>query len=188
MISASGFPAYQMVFGSNPTDLFGWEVTESNLMFAQDTSLAGQFAQQRKLRMRARGAALKQVGNGKLRRLLQKKTFNCADTNPGGSALFYKAQDRESLPQWRGPANILNIDDAGVTATLQNQAFKVARYCVRKHMKAIDVRDKGWRNSLHRGDPWVGQRPDEVEVAQASDEVMRKSPNEVDVEQGSLLA
>ena len=43
MISASGFPAYHMVFGSNPTDLFGWEDTDEELTFAQDMSLAGQF-------------------------------------------------------------------------------------------------------------------------------------------------
>ena len=45
--------------------------------------------------------------------------------------------------------------------------------------------DEGWQNSLHRGIPWMGQRPDRAEVKQASEEVMRKSPDVVDVERGS---
>ena len=52
-MSGNGFSAYQMVFGSNPVDLFGWGGKDEDLMFPQDTSVAGQFAQQRKLRMRA---------------------------------------------------------------------------------------------------------------------------------------
>ena len=51
-----------MVFGSNPTDFSGWEDAVEDL-FAQHTSLAGQFAQQWELRMRAQGAALNQVAN-----------------------------------------------------------------------------------------------------------------------------
>ena len=51
-------------------DLFGWEGADADLMFAQDTSLAGQFVQQRKLRMRAQEAALQEVAKSKLRRLL----------------------------------------------------------------------------------------------------------------------
>ena len=54
MLSASGFPAYQVVFGSNPEDFFGWEDGDEDLLFAQDTSLAGQFVQQWKLRTRPR--------------------------------------------------------------------------------------------------------------------------------------
>ena len=59
MLSTSGFSAYQMVFGSNPADLFGWDDSEEDLSFAQDTSLAGQFVNQWKLRMRAQEATLK---------------------------------------------------------------------------------------------------------------------------------
>ena len=70
LLSPSGFSAYQMVFGSNPVDLFGWEDVDEDLLFAQDTALAGQFVQQWKLRMRAHEATLKQVANSKLRRLL----------------------------------------------------------------------------------------------------------------------
>ena len=70
MLSSSGFSAYQMVFGSNPADLFGRDDSEEDLLFAQDTSLAGQFVNQWKPRMRAEEATLKEVANIKLRRLL----------------------------------------------------------------------------------------------------------------------
>ena len=39
-MAPSGFPAYQMVFGSNPAELFGWADGDEDLTFAQDTSLA----------------------------------------------------------------------------------------------------------------------------------------------------
>ena len=70
MLSASGFSAYQMVFGSNPVDLFGWEDGDEDMMFAQDTTLAAQFVQQWKLRMKAREATLKEIADSKPRRLL----------------------------------------------------------------------------------------------------------------------
>ena len=135
-------------------------------MFAQETSLAGQFVQLWKLRMRAREVAAKEVANSKLRRLFAyNESFNCADINLGGSALFHKAQNRKSPHRWLGPATILDIDEAAASATFQSQTFKAARYCVRKHLKEIDVSDEEWKNSLHRGDPWMGQRPAGVEVA-----------------------
>ena len=42
MVSASGFSAYQLVFGSNPMDLRGWGDSDEDLLFAQDTSISGQ--------------------------------------------------------------------------------------------------------------------------------------------------
>ena len=108
MLSASGFSAYQMAFGPNPVDFFGWGDGDEDLLFAQDTSLAGQSVQQRKLRMRGQEATLKEVANSKLRRLLARnKTFNCADVDIGDMVLCYKAQNRKSLPRWRGPAKSL---------------------------------------------------------------------------------
>ena len=61
-----------MVFGSNPVDLFGREDKGGNLLFAQDTSASGQFAQEWKPRIMAQEAALKEVATSKLRRLLAK--------------------------------------------------------------------------------------------------------------------
>ena len=45
IISASDHSAYHLVFGSNPVDLFGLGDKDEDLLFAQDTSLSGQFAQ-----------------------------------------------------------------------------------------------------------------------------------------------
>ena len=59
-----------MIFRSDPADLFGWDDKDEDLMFTQDTSLSGQFVQQRHLRIRAQEAALQEVANSKLRRLL----------------------------------------------------------------------------------------------------------------------
>ena len=87
--------------------------------------------------MMAQGAALKEVANSKLRRLLAyNKTFNCADIKVGDLVLFYKAPHRKSRPRWRGPALLLDIDETGATVKYQTQSFKVARYCVRKQVKA----------------------------------------------------
>ena len=92
LVSASGYSAYQLVFGSNPMDLYGWDDSEDDLLFAQDTSISGQFAQQWQLRIRAQEAALKEIANSKLRRLLAyNKTFDCADIKVGDTVLFYKA-------------------------------------------------------------------------------------------------
>ena len=128
MVSSSGFSAFQLVFGANPVDLYGWDDSEDDLLFAQDTSVSGQFVQQWKLRMMAQEAALKEIANSKLRRLLAfNKTFNCTDVKVGDSVLFYKAPHRKSHPRWRGPAVVLDIDDTGALVKYQTQTFKVAR-------------------------------------------------------------
>ena len=44
--SGGGFPAYQMVFGSNPVDFCWWGGKDRDLVFAQDTSFSGQSVQQ----------------------------------------------------------------------------------------------------------------------------------------------
>ena len=70
LISGGEYSAYQLVFGSNQVDLLGWDETDEDLLFAQDTSRSGQFVQQWTLRMMALEAALKGVANSRLRRLL----------------------------------------------------------------------------------------------------------------------
>ena len=78
-----------MAFGSNPADFFGWGGGDEDLLFAQDTSLAGQFVQQWKLQMRAQEATLKEVANSKFRRFLARnKTSNCAEIDVGDTAFF----------------------------------------------------------------------------------------------------
>ena len=70
MLASNGFSAYLIAVGSNPADNFGWGEEDEDLLYAQDTSLSGQFAAQWKLRMLAQKAALKEIANGKLRRIL----------------------------------------------------------------------------------------------------------------------
>ena len=90
LVSASGYSAYQLVFGSNPMDLYGWDDSDDDLLFAQDTSISGQFVHQWQLRIRAQEAALKEIANSKLRRLLAyNKTFDSVDINVGDEVLFY---------------------------------------------------------------------------------------------------
>ena len=100
MLSDCGFSAYRAVCGHDPVDLFGREAGDEDLMFAQDTSLAGQFVQQLELRRKAQGATLEEIGNGGLRRFLShNKTFNCAEIDVSDMALFYEKQNRKSSPR-----------------------------------------------------------------------------------------
>ena len=123
-VSASGCSAYQLVLGSNPTDLYGRGDTDEDLLFAQDTSISGQSARQWQLRIRAQEAALKEIANSRPRRLLAyNKTFDCVGIKVGDSALCYKAPHKKSNARWTGSATILDIDESGV-------ALKAARYCV----------------------------------------------------------
>ena len=69
------------------------------------------------------------------------KSFTCADVNIGATALFYKAQGKKRTPRRRGPALILDIDEAGVAAQFQSQAFGVARLCVRKRGEEKDAEE-----------------------------------------------
>ena len=66
VLPASGFRAYRVVFGPNPGDFSGWEDRDDDLMFARDTSMAGEFVQQWKLRLQAQEATLKEIANSKL--------------------------------------------------------------------------------------------------------------------------
>ena len=102
MVSASGYSAFRLVFGSNPVGLYGWGDQDENLLLAQDSSVSEQFAQRWKLRMMAQEVALKEVANGKLRRLLAyNTTSNCTDAKNGDTVLFNEAQNRKRRPKWR---------------------------------------------------------------------------------------
>ena len=90
------------------------------------------------------------VANSKFRRLLAYgEFFNCADISVWGSALFYKTQNRRSLPRRRGPARIPDIDETGATVTLRSPTFKVARYCARNRMHRKDVHEEVTFPCLH---------------------------------------
>ena len=70
LMPGGGYSAYQFVFGSNPIDSSGRDDKDGDLPSAQGTSPSGQFAQQWKLRTMAQEAAVEEVANGALRRLL----------------------------------------------------------------------------------------------------------------------
>ena len=91
--------AYQLVSGSNPVDLFGWDDTDEDLLFARDTAASGQVAQQWELAILAQEAELTEAANSKLRRwLARKKSFDCTEVKFGDSALLHKAANRKSAP------------------------------------------------------------------------------------------
>ena len=137
MLATNGFSAYQMVFGSNSAGNFGWGDEDEDRLFAQDTSLSGQFVAQWKLRMLAQEAASKEIANIKLRRILAfTNPFDSVDVGVGDEVLSYKAPSRESTPCWRGPAKALLLDESGVTLSFQGQTFRAARHCVRKKVRA----------------------------------------------------
>lgn len=54
--------AHQLVFGSNPVDLFGLKGKDEDLLFAQDTSSSARLARQRKPRMMAPGDRTQGIG------------------------------------------------------------------------------------------------------------------------------
>ena len=90
MISAGGYSAFQFVFGPNPVNLYERDDQDEDLLFAQDTPVSAQFAQQWKLRMVAQSPVLKGVANSTLGRLLEYgKTSNCTDVKIGDSSLLY---------------------------------------------------------------------------------------------------
>ena len=55
LISGDGFPAYQVVLGSNRAELCGWEDKDEDLSFAQVSSLSGQFDNNGSWERRRRG-------------------------------------------------------------------------------------------------------------------------------------
>ena len=76
-------------------DLFGWGDTGEDSLFAQDTLVSGQSVQQWTLRMTTQEAALKEVANRRLRRLLAlNKSFHRTDVGIGD--LFFLLKSCES--------------------------------------------------------------------------------------------
>ena len=117
------YSAYRMVFGSDPVDIFGRVDRDADSLFAQETTLSGQFTQQWRLRMVAQEAAPEGVANSKLRPpSAYNKSFNCADIAIADSAPFQKRVNRKSAPRRRGTAKILDIDETGVTVKFQSPA------------------------------------------------------------------
>ena len=117
-----------------------WRDNDSNLDFAQDPTISGQFPQKWKLRTMAQGTASKKIAHNSLRRLLaDNKSFDCADRKVAGAGIFCKLPGRKSAPKWRGPTYIRGIDETGVAAKFRGSTFKVARFCVRERVDPMEV-------------------------------------------------
>ena len=137
MLATNGFSAYQMEFGCNPVDNFGWGDGDGDLLFAQDTSPSGQSGAQWKPRTMAQEAALRGIAKSKLRRILAfNNSFRSAGARVGDEVLFYEAPSRKSAPRWRGPAKALLLDESGAILSFRGQTSQVARHCVRKKVRA----------------------------------------------------
>ena len=97
MITTRGYSAFQLVFRPYPADLYGWDYQDDDLLFAQDASVSGQFAQQWRLRAMAQEAVLGEEASSKLRRRLARNiTFDCTDVQIGDLVPSYKAPNRKS--------------------------------------------------------------------------------------------
>ena len=114
-------------------------------MFAQETSLSGQFAQQWKRRVFSQEDAPTEAADRKLRRpVAHNRSPNSADVTDGDSVHVSKAVNRKSAPRRRGPAAILEIDETGATDKFQTKTFDMAPRCVRRQVDPKGVSDVSW--------------------------------------------
>ena len=88
-----------------------------------------------------------------MREEAREKSFKCMDVQIGGPVLFYKTANRKGSPRWRGPAKILDIDEAVVAVKFQSQTFKVAWYRARKTAEEKDAEEGGWNTTSTRPRP-----------------------------------
>ena len=80
--------------------------------------------------MLAQEAALKEIANSKLRRVLAiNNSFDSVDVSAGGLKFFF-------APPRSRPAKVPLLDESGVTLLFQRQSFIVARHCVRRKVRA----------------------------------------------------
>ena len=105
--------------------------------------------------MMAREAALKEVVDGQLRRLLAYDgSLNNADVQIGDPALSYKFTNKMGAPPGRGRAIIPDVGGSDVKEKFQSQTFKVAR----KQVEEKDVED-GELDPFHARARAVGSAP-----------------------------
>ena len=145
MLSPRGFSAYQTVFGSNPADLCMRRDDDSDLEFAQNATISGQFPLRWELVATANEAARKEIAESRLRRLLDhNRSLGRAGVLAADAVSHHKMVGRRGAPKWRRPAVVLHVDEAGVAATFQGQTSKVARYCARERAGPTDVGRTDW--------------------------------------------
>ena len=84
----------------------------------------------------------------------------------GIQRFFIKAVNRRGAPLRRGPARILDFDEARVTVKFQSRTFGVARCCVRKWMEEGDVSEVEWNPASGAFDSRNGAQMEALEMAQ----------------------
>ena len=70
LLGVGGHPAYGAVWRPNCADLSWWQDGDADLLFAGETSISGLLFKQWNLRVMPQKAAVREMVNGKLRRLL----------------------------------------------------------------------------------------------------------------------
>ena len=120
---------------------FSWQDNGKDLAFAQNASISSQFTFQWESRVMVRGAMLKELANGTLRRILDCnrslsiRILRSATRRSSSDRLVAKVLRNGGDPRWRGSANvILDFDETSVTIEIQIQTFKIARFGVRRRM------------------------------------------------------
>lgn len=104
----------------------------------------------------AREATLKEM-----RRITDhNQSFNSTDTAIGDSVLLYEKISRKGIPEWRGPAKILGVDETGGTVKFRGETFKIARYCVRERVISVSATPSGARDWEEQGPPHQRSRID----------------------------
>ena len=150
MSSHAGLPAFQVVFGSNPVDLFLRQDDDSDSQFAYDTLIPGRLAQLWRLNTLAQQWKNADV---KLRRLLvHKHSFARTSAAVGNSALPYEVVSRKSTPRRRGPPMLSDIDEVGVAAKFRGRTFKVARFCVPQRVDPKESGEVQWNPAFVRSE------------------------------------
>ena len=93
---------------------------------------------------------LKAISKSELRRpSLRNGAFGYTDVQAGDAVSFFRQIGRKSAPEWRGPAGVMDLADAGVAAKRQGRTLKVAPHCLTKREGPKVVADANWGPSLN---------------------------------------
>ena len=170
-----------MVLGANALGPLGRDARVEDLLFAEDTSHAGQFARPWKPRAMAQDAGIAEVASSKLRRpSAYNKSFRCTDVTKGDSAPFHYAVHRKGAPRWRGKLEILDIDETGATVEFQSQTLRAARNCERKTLGEKVAGGAEWNPASETMDPWGGSPLEALEKAQEPTGMPREADGDQD--------
>ena len=79
------------------------------------------------MRKLAQAATSKEIADNKLRRLLaHNNACECADAHVGDKSIIYGQIGQKSATQWRGPEDVMDMDEIRVSVKTHSQTFKEA--------------------------------------------------------------